>query len=112
MIIWIVLIFYKTGLVEDLDEIGPAYLSKDLDLLHPGSLPNIGDRAKLGENLNDSSQMLTDGAAWSKTPKEEQNRSPLGLSAVYQDHTEQWRSLSPNHWLTLLSYYNISISGR
>lgn len=109
MIIWIVLIFYKTGLVEEFDEIGPAYLSKDLDLLHPGS---IGDPTKLGDNLTDSTYMFTDGNAWSRTLRDEQSRSPLGLSALFQNHTEQWRSLSPNHWLTLLSYYNISISGR
>lgn len=113
VLIWIFLIVFKTGLVEELDEINPIYLNKDLDMFSLNSFTSTLEHQKSGgENITDYSNMFVDGATAGRSLKSEVNRSSPGLSNVFQDGSEQWRYLSSNHWLTLLSYYNISLSGR
>lgn len=101
VVIWITLIVYKTGLVENMDEIGPSYLTRDLDLLNVNSFHGSSmERQKPGENQTET---LTDEAAW--------RHAPSGVTSTLEN-VEPWQHLSSNHWLTLMSYYNISLLGR
>jgi len=96
VVVWILLLVYKTGLVEQIDELRPVVSnggSTSLDsAVHDGT--NTG-RAGLDET--------TDVYTVAGT---------IVTGTTRENHDEFWKSLSPNHWPTLFAYYNISLTGR
>jgi len=98
--VWILLLVYKTGLVEQIDD------------LHP--LSNV---ASLDSAVQDSaSRGWTDEASWLTQDARDTAEAVATSSTVgagsHENQEELWKSLSANHWPMLFAYYNISLTGR
>ena len=83
---WILLLVYKTGLVEQIDDLSNAATV---------------DSDSAGRGRSDEASWLTNDADAIATS-----------SNVQENHDELWKSLSANHWPMLFAYYNISLTGR
>ena len=83
MLLWILLLVYKTGLVEQIDELRPA---------------------SNGATSLDSSERRADD-----TVRDARDTADVPSHEI---HEELWQSLSPNHWPTLFAFYNMSLTGR
>jgi len=100
VVVWILLLVYKTGLVEQIDELRPP-LSNGASMTDASVLDNSVGRGR----SDDASWMTRDAADLTATGNN-------GILTVAGSHEELWKSLSPNHWPTLFAYYNISLTGR
>ena len=104
VVIWILLIVYKTGLVEDPEEADTSF---------NGALNVAGSSSDRSGELSGGWDTSKDSATNSSVlnTADDWLRS-LGNGAVLNENIEPCRKLSSNHWRTLLSYYNISFMGR
>lgn len=113
-VIWIALIVYKTGLVEQLANLEDSSMSSPAtgqQHLHQwGDHPFSSDmmRERSLEQEADSPSLLGKGMWWGRDGGEE----PLEAGLVEHTQLEAWRGLSHKHWPRLLALYNISILGR
>jgi len=102
VVVWILLLVYKTGLVEQIDE------------LHP--VPNSALLESAVEN--GAGEGKSDEASWplkdARDAAEARNTGSTGTvgASSYENQGELWKNLSPNHWPMLFAYYNISLTGR
>ena len=102
VVVWILLLVYKTGLVEQIDDLRPVSNGASLD-------SSVQDGSGRGRS-SEPSWMLKDSRETADSKVTASNGNVPGGSHENQD--ELWKSLSPNHWLMLFAYYNISLTGR
>jgi len=88
------LLVYKTGLVEQIDELHPTLNTASSFDSSSSTQESVGREATAGWTLRDA----RDTAAADMTS--------------HETHEELWQSLSPNHWPTLFAAYNMSLTGR
>ena len=93
------LLVYKTGLVEQIDELRTVSNGASLDTsVHEtagrGRADDVGSMMK---DARDAATAAADGTA---------------TVINHEMHEELWKSLSPNHWPTLFAFYNMSLTGR
>ena len=93
VVVWILLLVYKTGLVEQIDDLRPV----------PGTTA-----ASVAENGH--SRLKSDEVSWSARDTTEATMTGGGVGQELAE--ELWKGLSPGHWPTLFAYYNISLTGR
>jgi len=102
VVVWILLIVYKTGLVEQIDDLRPV--SNGVS----SSESSVQDGA--GRSRADESSWMMKDAVASDAASAASNGVVGGTG--HENHDELWRSLSQNHWPVLFAHYNISLTGR
>jgi hypothetical protein len=102
VVVWIGLLVYKTGLVEDAEDVSGILQDGQSE----SSRIAIGDWAKdFSWSTRDGKDLVADAAGGGS--------SGTGLVGLLAHETlELWKSLSPNHWRTVFGYYNMSLLGR
>ena len=105
-VVWIVLLVYKTGIVEHLTQ---TNLTDTFEDINGASFASSIDKLF----SQDSSNTHT----WSDQDLKIHNEFGINgdgylNSILYHEDREMWKRLSHTHWLTLLNYYNISMQGR
>jgi len=98
VVVWIVLIVYKTGLVEDTEDLNGL-----LKFNGSESSDTASDKwsKEFGSAARDGKDLVSDTAGG------------IGLTGLLAHDTfELWKGLTPNHWKTAFGYYNISLRGR
>lgn len=99
--VWIILIVFKTGLVEYVD---PDPLEQDAEHISSTMDAPVFHPFTEAEPLNEQRQSVQEDP-----PHEE---SKWTASLVQHDNLEPWKDLSYMHWPTLMGYYNVSLLGR
>ncbi|KAK7488750.1 hypothetical protein BaRGS_00020047 [Batillaria attramentaria] len=108
-VIWILLILYKTGLVEQLANLEDTSISP-----HSGPQPHHAwNDQSLTERLlergeEDGIPVTGLGMGWGRGGVEES----LEVGLVEHTQLETWRGLSHKHWPRVMALYNISLMGR
>ena len=95
--VWILLLVYKTGLVEQIDDLQPLSNVASLE----SAVPDTASRG-----YSDEASWLTKDASDTVATS-----SSVGAGSP-ENQEELWKSLCANHWPTLFAYYNISLTGR
>ncbi|XP_053374079.1 sterol regulatory element-binding protein cleavage-activating protein-like [Mercenaria mercenaria] len=104
-VVWIVLIVYKTGLVHHITNTSFSINGTVI----PDSVDDLEQIIKLQEQTTTADQnkmeVLSPLAYFWRQDDED-------LGSVKHTDLETWRKLSHVHWVTMFSYYNISIVGK
>ncbi|XP_052801573.1 sterol regulatory element-binding protein cleavage-activating protein-like [Mya arenaria] len=102
-VIWIVLLVYKSGLVHHLTN-SSFPTNGSVIPPSPDALEQIIKQQEQTTN-GDVSRVVSPLAFFWLSEDEE-------VGSVRHTDVQTWRKLSPTHWLTLFSYYNISLTGK
>ncbi|XP_071102680.1 sterol regulatory element-binding protein cleavage-activating protein-like [Haliotis cracherodii] len=108
-VIWIGLIVYKTGLVDQ--------LTSPEGVILPTGSPSSPHHLMKQEIYADKAQMKGVAGVYQGRGEEEAYTGRVGDEEETQGtpehrNQESYLQLSPQHWPTLFSYYNISLAGR
>ena len=97
--VWIVLLVYKTGLVEQIE-------------LRPLDVTTLPDTGAVRSRSDDSGWLTKDGRDTTTVDSANGNAGSSTAGSQHDIVDELWKSLSASHWPTLFAYYNISLTGR